>query len=217
MWSAERIGRPLLHGLRRSAGRPLPRVRGGARLVGRDAEFAALEAAPAGAREGDAQVVGLVGEAGAGKICDELARRAAEAGVTVRRTAGVSHARAVPLLPVLGLMRDCFALSDGDSPADVRARVAARLLGLDPAFEADLPLVFDFLEVPDPDRPVPPLGPDARRRRVLEVLRRTTQRRSERESLLLILEDPHWFDPHTMRWPWRWPRPAPTATTSSPP
>lgn len=40
----------------------------------------------------------------------------------------------------------------------------------------------------------PQLGPDARRRRVLEVFRRATQSRSEHETLLIVLEDLHLFD-----------------------
>jgi len=71
------------------------------------------------------------------------------------------------------------------------------LLLLDPTFEEALPLLFDFLEVPDPDRPPPRVSPDARMRRIFEVLRRVTERRSERETLVIVLEDLHWFDPQS--------------------
>ncbi|HUR73203.1 MAG TPA: adenylate/guanylate cyclase domain-containing protein [Sporichthya sp.] len=179
---------------------------GSARLVGRDDEVAALEAALVGAEAGSAQVIGLVGEAGAGKsrLCEELARRAGELGVRVRRCAGVSHAQAVPLLPILGLFQDYFDVEEGDAPAEVRARVAERFLALDPGLEPDLGLIFDFLEVPDPDRPAPKLGPEARRRRILEVLRRVTSRRSEQQTLLMIFEDLHWFDPHSVTFLQEW-------------
>ena len=176
------------------------RRRGGsARLVGRDTELALLRTALTEAQAGRAQVVGIVADAGTGKsrLCEELARYAAELGVTVRRTAGVLHARDVPLLPILGLLRDLFTVTDEASAAQVRDMVARRLLGLDITSDADLGLLFDFMEVPDPTRPVPQLGAEARRRRVLEVLRRVTTRRSEQQTLLLILEDLHWFDPHS--------------------
>ncbi len=189
--------------LERAAGgtaTPGRRRSGSARLVGRDRELATLEESLAEAREGRAQVFGLVAEAGAGKsrLCDELAARAAAAGVLVRRTAGVSHAQTVPLLPILGLFRDYFAVAAEDSPGEIRAKVRARVLGLDSDLDPELGLIFDFLEVPDPDCPAPQLGPDARRRRVLDVIRRLTQRRSKRETLLLILEDLHWFDPQSV-------------------
>ncbi|HEX3610898.1 MAG TPA: adenylate/guanylate cyclase domain-containing protein [Sporichthyaceae bacterium] len=172
------------------------RSSGAARLIGRDADFGRLLAALNGAQEGRAAVVGLVGEAGSGKsrLCDELASVAEEAGFLVGRTAGVSHARQVPLLPVLGLLRDFYGVTGEEDPESIRAVVAASVLELGSSFEADLPLLFDFLEVPDPDRPAPQLGPNARRRRILDVFRRISGRRTERSALLFILEDLHWFD-----------------------
>ncbi|HUR73243.1 MAG TPA: adenylate/guanylate cyclase domain-containing protein [Sporichthya sp.] len=169
---------------------------GSALLVGRHAELATLELALKEAQNGRFQLIGIVGEAGAGKsrLCDELARQAAESGVVVRRSAGVAHATSVPLLPVMGWFRDYFAVADSDSPEQVRAKISSRLLGLDAAFEPDLGLLYDFMEAPDPDRPVARLAPEARRRRVLELIRRVTARRSELTTLVILLEDLHWFD-----------------------
>jgi class 3 adenylate cyclase/tetratricopeptide (TPR) repeat protein len=170
---------------------------GSVALIGRAEEMGALEAALARAQEGQAQVVGVVGEAGVGKsrLCEELARSATARGITVRRAAGVSHAMDVPLLPMLEFFRDYFGVLDTDSRSDGRQKISARLLDLDPSFEDDLPLLFDFLAVPDPERPPPRLSPEVRMERVFAVLRRITQRRSERETLVLLLEDLHWFDP----------------------
>jgi class 3 adenylate cyclase len=179
---------------------------GSARLVGRESEVVALERSLGSAMEGRGRVVGIVGEAGAGKsrLCAELARRATGLGVTVRHTAGVSHAVTVPLLPILGLLRDYFTIAPAAAPAEARAVVESRLLGLDPAFAADLDLLFDFMEIADPARPAPQLGPEVRRRRVLDVLRRATARRSEREVVLLILEDLQWFDPYSVAFLQAW-------------
>jgi class 3 adenylate cyclase len=151
-------------------------------LVGRAPEMAVLEAALARAEAGDAQVIGVVGDAGVGKsrLCDEFAQACAARGHTVRRTAGLSHARTVPFIPILVLLRDYFEMTDADTARSAREKVAGRLLLLDPEFEEALPLLFDFLEVPDPDRPPPRMSPDARMRRIFDVLRRLTQRRSER-------------------------------------
>jgi adenylate cyclase len=165
-------------------------------LVGRAGEMAVLTDALARTRTGEARVVGVVGEAGVGKsrLCEEFARTCAAEGIAVRRAAGISHAQGVPLLPVLELLRDYFGIIDADSPLGAREKVAGRLLLLDPTLEEALPLLFDFLEVPDPERPAPQLAADARLRRIFDVLRRLTQRRSEREALVLLLEDLHWFD-----------------------
>ncbi|MGQ0631069.1 MAG: adenylate/guanylate cyclase domain-containing protein [Sporichthyaceae bacterium] len=189
-----------LEGASGSSSAPGRRRSGSARLVGRDRELATLTEALAEARAGRAQVIGLVAEAGAGKsrLCEELVQRATAAGVFVRRTSGVSHAQTVALLPILGLFRDYFSVTDEDTPIQIRDKVRDRVLALDADLEPALGLIFDFLEVPDPERPPPQLGPDARRRRVLDVIRRLTQRRSQSETLLLILEDLHWFDPQSV-------------------
>ena len=180
---------------------PLRSVRrtSASRLVGRVAEMARLEESLTRAAEGDTQVIGVVGEPGVGKsrLCDEFARSVLARGITVRRGAGVSHGREVPLLPVLALLRDYFGIAEGDSPSQVRERISDRLLGLGSDLGDDLPLLFDFLEVPDPDRPAARLEAEARLERVFEVLRRVTARRSERELLVLIIEDLHWFDPQS--------------------
>lgn len=165
-------------------------------LVGRESERACLTVALDSALEGQAQVIGLVGEAGSGKsrLCEDLTREAEGLGITVRSTAGVWNAISVPLLPIRALFRDYFGLAESDRAADVRDRIAARLLDLDPHLRDDLPVIFDFLEVAEPDNPAPALGPEARRARLLESLRRLTRARSVRDPLLLILEDLHWFD-----------------------
>jgi predicted ATPase len=185
------------------AARP-PALRGGqtlgtSPLVGRERELAVLEDALADATEGSAQVVGVVGEAGVGKsrLCEEFARSATARGITVRRTTGVSHGQDIPLLPILALLRDYFSVSEADDPERAREKVSGRLLGLDPDLAEHLPLLLDFLEVPDPAAPVARLAPEVRMRRLFEALHAATERRSEQEVLVLLVEDLHWFDPQS--------------------
>jgi class 3 adenylate cyclase len=172
---------------------------GSSRMVGRTAEMAILEDALGRAAEGRAQVVGVVGEPGVGKsrLCDEFVRSILARGISVRRTAGVSHGREVPLLPILAYFRDYFGITEAISPSQARERISDRLLGLDASFLGDLTLFFDFLEVPNPERPAPLMAAEVRMRRIFEVLRRVTARRSERELAVLVWEDLHWFDPQS--------------------
>jgi adenylate cyclase len=184
-----------LEGARRRTG-----TGGSSAMVGRSEEMAILEAALARAQEGQAQVIGVVGEAGVGKsrLCDEFCRSAVARGITVRRAAGVSHARDVPLLPVLEFLRDYFGISETDSRAGAREKIAARILDLDPGLDDTLPLMFDLLEVPDPERPTPRLAPDVRQERIFGVIRRITQRRSSRQTIVFLWEDLHWFDAQSL-------------------
>ena len=102
--------------------------------IGRAAEFAVLDEALARAETGHAQVVGVVGEAGVGKsrLSEGFAAACVARGVTVRRTAGLSHATDVALLPVLSLLRDAFGVGQEDGPAIARERISERVLALDP-------------------------------------------------------------------------------------
>lgn len=169
-------------------------------MVGREAELAVLENALAMAAAGNAQVVGVVAEAGAGKsrLYEEFAARVAGQGITVRRTTGVSHARTVPLLPILGLLRAYFQIRESDTRPQIWEKVAEYMLALDPAFEPELPLLFDFLGEPDPQRPPPELAADVRMRRMFDLLRRITARRSQHVPLVMVFEDLHWFDPQSV-------------------
>ena len=77
----------------------------------------------------------------------------------VYHVAGQAHAKSVPLLPVLELLRAYFGITERDSePVGARAdRRQARCCSTSASRE-DLPLLFDFLAVPDPERPVPAHG-----------------------------------------------------------
>ncbi|MDQ2827383.1 MAG: AAA family ATPase, partial [Actinomycetota bacterium] len=172
------------------------RRRGVAALVGRHQEMAVLEDALARAGEGRPQIVGVVGEAGVGKsrLCEEFCASVVQRGIAVRRTAGVSHGRSVPFLPVLSLIRDYFEIDDTLTPAEVRAKVGDRVLELAPGLTDDLPLFFDFIEVPDPDAPVLALAPEVRLGRVFRLLGEITASRSSEGLFVFLLEDLQWFD-----------------------
>lgn len=135
----------------------ISRARGFTRFVGREEEVQTLEAALEAAQAGNGSVVGVVGEAGVGKsrLCHEFAERCRRRGIPVYEAQGQAHAKAIPFLPVLQMMRGYFGVSEHDSDRQAREKIAGRLLLLDEAFAEDLPLIFDFLAVPDPERPAP--------------------------------------------------------------
>ncbi len=172
------------------------RARGFTKFVGRSNEMAALEAALDQAIAGNAQVVGVVAEPGTGKsrLCYEFAERARARDIPVYEARGVAHGKAVPLLPVLESFRNYFGITEQDTARAVRDKIAGRILLLDATLAEALPLMFDFLGVPDPDRPSPPLGPEARQQRFLDLARRLARARSAREPVVLLFEDLHWFD-----------------------
>jgi len=131
------------------------RARGFSRFVGREEEIATLEAALARASAGDGQVVGVVAEAGLGKsrLCYEFVQRCHARGIAVHEAHGAAHGKMVPYLLVLEFLRGYFGIGEQDTAQGTREKIAGRLLLLDPSLADALPLVFDFLGVPDPQSP----------------------------------------------------------------
>ena len=175
-------------------------------FIGRGTEMALLEESLERAMQAQAQIVGVAGEAGMGKsrLCAEFCEAVVRRGVTVVRTNGVAHGRAVPWLPTLKLLRDYFHIADTDDPERARDKISTRLLSIDPGFGEALPILFDFMEVKDPARPSPQLSSEIRLERILELLARLTMLRSAREPLVILVEDLHWFDPQSALFLERW-------------
>ena len=173
------------------------RARGFSRFVGRADEMHALEEARERAAAGEPQVIGIVGEAGVGKsrLCHEFVQRVRASGTPVYHASGHAHTKSVPLMPVLEFMRAYFDVAEQDSDQTARERIAGKLLLLDESFVEDLPLIFDFLAVPDPERPAPRMDPDARQRQLLGAIKRLTRAQSARVPGVDLFEDLHWIDP----------------------
>ena len=174
----------------------ISRARGLSRFVGRGDEMQVLESALARAREGNAQIVGIVGEAGLGKsrLCFEFLERCRARGLMTYETTGVAHGKAIPFLPMLRLFRAFFRITEQDSESTARERIAGRMLLLDEGLRESLPLVFDFMGVADPENPAPRIDPEARQRQMFDIVRRVNQARGQRETQVTLLEDLHWFD-----------------------
>jgi class 3 adenylate cyclase/tetratricopeptide (TPR) repeat protein len=172
------------------------RARGFTKFVGREGEMAALEAALEQAIAGNAQFVGVVGEPGTGKsrLCYQFVERCRAREIPVYEAHGVAHGKAVPLLPILEFWRSYFGITEHDTTQAARDKIAGRMVLLDATLAEGLPLMFDFLGVPDPKQPSAPLGPEARQQRFLDLTRRLARARSNREPAVFLFEDLHWFD-----------------------
>jgi class 3 adenylate cyclase/tetratricopeptide (TPR) repeat protein len=172
------------------------RSRGFSRFVGRGDEMHVLESALARARDGHAQIIGIVGDAGLGKsrLCYEFLERCRARGLMTYETTGVAHGKAVPFLPVLRLFRAFYGITEQDSDATARERIAGRLLLLDERLRESLPLNFEFMGVADPENPAPRIDPEARQRQMFDIVRRVIQARGQKETTVTLLEDLHWFD-----------------------
>jgi class 3 adenylate cyclase/tetratricopeptide (TPR) repeat protein len=174
----------------------LSRERGFSRFVGRAEEMSVLEAALERAERSEGAAVGIVAEPGIGKsrLCHEFAERCRERGIEVFECQAQAHGQAIPFMPVLQMLRSYFGIVDGDPERIVREKIAGRTLLLDPDFVEDLPLLFDFLGVPDPNRPLPQLSAEARHRALRGAVCRLVRAPNRRHSIVALVEDLHWMD-----------------------
>jgi class 3 adenylate cyclase/tetratricopeptide (TPR) repeat protein len=174
----------------------LARERGFSSFVGREEELERLERALERASAGTGTAVGVVAEPGIGKsrLYHEFAQRCRSEGFEVFEAQAQAHGKSIPFMPILQMLRSFYGIADQDPEQLAREKIAGRSLLLDPGFAEDLPLIFDFLGVPDPERPLPRLNPDARQRALADFLCRLVGNPARRKILVLIVEDLHWID-----------------------
>lgn len=159
-------------------------------LVGRRWEMAALDAQVDRANSGRGGVVNVVGPPGIGKsrVAREVAALATGRGVDVVWTFCESHARHIPFQVVARMLRGGLGMADLHGDA-ARARLETQLPDADPQ---DLLLLADLLGIAEPEIGVPPIDPDARRRRLTALVNTASLARTE--SALYVIEDAHWID-----------------------
>jgi class 3 adenylate cyclase/tetratricopeptide (TPR) repeat protein len=172
------------------------RARGFSRFVGRERELARLGAGLDGVAAGRGQVIGVRAEPGVGKsrLFYEFAEICRARGVPVRSAVCAPHGRHVAYLPILELLRAYIGLGETDDPELCRRKITGTLMRLDSEFEPSLPMLFEFLGVPDPDLPAPEMAAREYQAQLFAVLRRITQTRSVAEPAVLVIEDLHWID-----------------------
>jgi len=171
------------------------RSRGLSHFVGRTGEIGLLESALEASKRGKGRAIGIVANAGVGKsrLCFEFTERCRAANVAVLQASGVAHGRNIPLLPILEIFRAYFAIGEQDDQRGAREKVAGRLLLIDEDFREFLPLVFDFLGIPDPDLPAPTIDAAGRQRRLVTVMRSLIERGNP-GGFVILIEDLHWVD-----------------------
>src|SRR5829696_3547882 len=174
----------------------LSRERGFSRFVGRDEEMAVFSEAFERAERAEGGVLAVVAEPGVGKsrLCLEFVERCRERGVEVFEAQAQSHGKSTPFMPVLQLMRSYFGISGADNDRVARERVAGRSLLLEPELADSLPLLFDFLGIPDPERQVQPMSAEARQRLLGDVVCRLVNAADRRSTVVVLIEDLHWMD-----------------------
>jgi class 3 adenylate cyclase/tetratricopeptide (TPR) repeat protein len=163
---------------------------------GRDREVTLLQRTLAAVETGGSRVTGIVGAPGTGKsrLCYEFAEWCRGRLIPVFEARAQPYGAATPLQPVLEFLRSTyFNVSPDDDPDQATQQIATRLAELGSTFEADLPLVCDFLGVKYGQTQPSWLNPKGRNARLLDIVRHMVRQRGTVASVIII-EDLHWLD-----------------------
>jgi class 3 adenylate cyclase len=168
-------------------------------LVGRDDEMTMLLRRWERARQGDGQLVMIVGEPGLGKsrLLEEFHSRLLDTPHTWVEWSCSQLLQNTPLHPIAEWGRQRFG--GADVPADRRlAELESSLaqVKLDPA--ENVPLVAPLLDIPLPKERVTSLAAEESRRRQLAALTNWVMASARTQPLVLAFEDLHWADPTTL-------------------
>ena len=168
-------------------------------LIGRDDEMAMLMRRWERARQGDGQLVLIVGEPGLGKsrLMYEFQSRLRDTPHTWVEWTCSQLLQNTSLHPITEWGRERFG--GADVPAERRiAELESTLiqLKLDPAEK--VPLLALLMDIPLPKERMPNLAPDELRRRQLGALITMLIASARSQPMVLALEDLHWADPTTL-------------------
>jgi class 3 adenylate cyclase len=193
----------IVHGLlRRRAGVPRRGTRPLSPLVGRARELALLHERRALAASGQGQVIGIAGEPGRGKsrLLAEFAHRLDRQPVTYCEGHCLAYGSTTPYLPVRDLLRQLWGLPDPATPDALTATIEQRLHAAGIVVEDGAPLLRQVLDVPGEAELLAALDPQERRARTFALLRQLVLHASQRQPLVLAVENLHWSDPPSDEW-----------------
>ena len=172
-------------------------------FVGRQLELATLQALLRRVEGGQGQVVSLVGEPGMGKtrLVFEFWRRLANTRVTSLEGRSDSYGQATPYLPLQEIVRQACGIAEVELPAAITAQVHQHLEALGPVATEEAPYLLHLLGVPDATARLAGLNPQTIRLRTFGALHQLLLRQSQRQPVLMVVENLHWSDPTSQEYP----------------
>jgi len=174
-------------------------VRGLSRFVGRDAELDQLRHALERVRAGQGRLVALVGEAGVGKsrIIREFVEGPWIADALVLEGRPVAHRKTTSWLPIIDALGRYFRIESRDDARVMREKIAGKILTLDRALDAGLPALLALADQESADPTWRGLDPPQRRRRIQDAVRSLLRVESQRQPVILVVEDLQRIDEET--------------------
>jgi class 3 adenylate cyclase/tetratricopeptide (TPR) repeat protein len=171
------------------------------RFVGREDELHSLMRRWERVREGEGQVVTIIGEPGIGKsrLVQEFRERIAAERHTWLEGSTAAFFQNTPFYATAEMLRQSFHWHSNQNHERRLAALEASLKATGVEIEGAVQLIASLLDLPLGEK-YPPLSmpPDQRRRRLLATLVAWTMGAAKAQPLVIATEDLHWADPSTL-------------------
>lgn len=171
-------------------------ARGLTPLIGRRHELRVLGSYFERVLQGQGQVVFISGEAGIGKsrLLLEFRRGLEQDQFTWLEGHSISFGKNIAYLPLIDILKQTFAIQEGDDDATIIGRVEQATGGWEQAARATVPYLKYLLNVDPGDPSVVVMDPMVRRAGIFDAFRALLQQESRRQPLVVVMEDLHWID-----------------------
>lgn len=172
------------------------KVRGLTPFVGRNKELNHLLECYQRVKNGQGQVVGIVGEPGVGKsrLLLRMRETLPKDDHTYLEGGCFHYGDAMPYLPLLGALRTYFNIDGREPESAAIHKMKATIEELDERLKTYLPPLQDILSFKVDDERYLRLEPPRKKEQAFEALRNLFIRQSQRRPLILTMEDLHWMD-----------------------
>jgi len=171
-------------------------AKGLTQFVGRKNSMTLLQTALKKAKSGLGQVVGIIGEAGVGKsrLILEFQNNLSTEQHTYLEGSCIHFGGSMAYLPFLDIIKSYFDISDDDREFVIKKKIQEKVLGFEQTLTKAIPAIHDLLSLQVDDELYGLLDPPSKRERTFEAIRDILLFESQKNPLILVVEDLHWID-----------------------